>query len=544
MSRSMSVALFITVLVLPAVVENCVPLRKQLLIRTIAEQPTPFISDGAIIGEALRISKNFSNPRPSAHVLLPGKYPDKANRMAGCTIADLKELPSLTGVPEAQLQWLLDAGECRAIEAGTTLIAVNDRFVATQFILAGRYSVYFQQGRELNEVEQVERGHVLGYLPFSRALVSIIQVICVEAGSVLEVPTTAILQAIKLHFELTAALVHTMLSRIRFATTQQQQVEKMFALGKLSAGLAHELNNPAAAIVRNASTLVGFFANTPALLQESASLELDASATAAMRALLVAIRSRQQDASLSLLQRSEKEDSLGDWLISHEVKDFSLAEMLATEGFGVQDLEQMAERREPAQLGRLLHWLQYHLTTGRIANEIEAAAGRIAELVSAVKQFSHMDRGSDKQWIKVQAGLDSTLTLLDYKVRKAGIEVVRQYSIELPQILAMPGELNQVWTNLMDNAIDAMSEKGAGTLTISTTGDTRNVFVTISDDGPGIPPEVLPKIFDPFFTTKPMGQGTGLGLEVVARIIREHRGKITVQSHPGMTAFTVCLPIN
>jgi len=373
---------------------------------------------------------------------------------------------------------------------------------------------------------------------------SIIRVVCVAPGSLLVVPADKILGATKLYYELTDALVHFMISRIRFATTQQQLVEKMFALGKLSAGLAHELNNPAAAIIRNASILADLFVDIPKMFDQSASMSLDGAQIAIIRGILAGVLGREQKSPLSMMQASDKEAELESWLIGHGMDDFSMAETLVTAGFTTADLKGIVRGLGATQAATLFRWLNYHLMTDGIAKEIEQASRRISALVGAVKNFSHMDRGNDKEWIDVHIGIESTLTLLEHKLRKVGILVMRQYAADLPHIPVFGGQLNQVWTNLIDNAIDAMSANSRGTLTITTGKDRSSVVVTIQDDGPGIPADILPRIFDPFFTTKGVGQGTGLGLEVVSSIIQQHQGSIKVDSARGRTCFFVRLPID
>jgi signal transduction histidine kinase len=461
-----------------------------------------------------------------------------------CSIEELKTLQPLLDVPDDQLQWLLDAGELREIAKSDVLIEVGEEIVSTSFLLNGRCILYFHQGNQLNEIRTVERGHIMGYLPFSRVVSSIIRVVCIVPGCLLLVPAGKILEATKLYYELTAALVHFMISRIRFATAQQQQEEKMFALGKLSAGLAHELNNPAAAITSNASTLTGLFGNILELFDQSASMALNRVQITIVRGILASVLGREQNTPLSMIQASENESEIQCWLVARGADDFLMAETLAAAGFTITDLEIIVRGLSSRQVSKLFSWLNYHLMADRIAKEIEQASRRISALVGTVKNFSHMDKGSDKERIDVHIGIENTLTLLEYKIRKVDIKVVRRYAADLPHISAFPGQLNQVWVHIFDNAIDAMSDNGGGTLTITTGKDRNSVIVTTQDDGPGIPTDVLPRIFDPFFTTKKIGQGAGLGLEVVSGIIRQHEGSIKVDSAPGHTRFLISLPID
>jgi signal transduction histidine kinase len=464
--------------------------------------------------------------------------------MQPCTVELLKSFEPLTGVPDDQLQWLLDVGECHEYTVGENIYEIGDIFSATNFLLYGKFNVYIQQGNQINEIGISEPGTISGYLPYSRGTTSIVRVTCVQDAIVLSVSIEDIKKATHLYFELTEALVHTMITRVRYATTRQQQYEKMFALGKLSAGLAHELNNPAAAIGRNASSLSELLKNIPKIFKQTAGLKLDNAQMEIFQERLHVIIDREQEEELSMLEKSSLEDELTDWLMDHEIDDYTFAEILVDYGFTAADLDYLAEIPPDYALVPVFKWLSYHLTTSKIVKEIAEASTRISELVGAVKNFSHMDRGGDKQYINIHSGLESTLTMLNYKIKKASIEIVRDFAPDLPLARALAGELNQVWTNIIDNAIDAMATNGKGTLTINTKQERNSVVVTITDNGPGIPDEINSMVFDPFFTTKEIGKGTGLGLDVVMRIIDQHHGSVKLKSVPGNTSFIVCIPIN
>lgn len=464
--------------------------------------------------------------------------------MQPCTVELLKSFEPLAGVPDDQLQWLLDVGHCMEFTVGENIYEIGDTFTATNFLLYGKFTVYIQQGKQVNDIGIAEPGTISGYLPYSRGTTSIVRVTCVQDAIVLSIPIEDIKKATHLYFELTEALVHTMITRVRFATTRQQQYEKMFALGKLSAGLAHELNNPAAAIGRNASSLTELLNNIPKIFKQTAGLKLDNAQMEIFQARLHEIIDREQTKELGMLEKSSLEDELTDWLLDHQIDDYAFAEILVDYGFTIADLDYLAEIPPDYALVPVFKWLSYHLTTSKIVKEIAEASSRISELVGAVKNFSHMDRGGDKQYINIHTGLESTLTMLNYKLKKASIEVVRDFAPDLPLAKALAGELNQVWTNIIDNAIDAMAVNGKGTLTINTKKERESVVVTITDNGPGIPEEISPMIFDPFFTTKEIGKGTGLGLDVVMRIIDQHHGSVKLKSEPGNTSFIVCIPIN
>ena len=260
---------------------------------------------------------------------------------------------------------------------------------------------------------------------------------------------------------------------------------------------------------------------------------------------LFAILSRGEKPHLTMMQRSSKEDDLLDWMDEYNIDNVQeVAENFVDFGFTTDDLDSFKKIMPNESMSAVFNWINNNLVTERMVMDIEEASRRIADLVSSVKNFTHMDQGHGKQYADIHNGIRSTLTMLQYKVRKGNIVLDEDFDNTLPQVNAMIGELNQVWTNLIDNALDAMEINGKGVLLIKTRRDNDNVVVTIADDGPGIPDELKSQIFDPFFTTKEVGKGTGLGLDVVTRIVKQHNGSIKVNSRPGKTEFIVEFPIN
>ncbi len=330
-------------------------------------------------------------------------------------------------------------------------------------------------------------------------------------------------------------------SRAQEVTSTMVQQEKLAALGKISAGLAHELNNPAAAMVRSAQAMRNAVQRIASL-----GLQFDCRFSAAQRPLIEDLQQKMREESedaetLSPLERSDREEALAEWLEANGIDNaWDLAPGLITAGMTMECVTELEGKLPSNTLAAALTWFEADLTTNQLALELEASAARISELVTAMKQYTYMDQVQFQE-IDLHVGLDSTLKIFKHKMR-AGIEVRREYDKSIPKIFAYAGALNQVWTNLISNAIDAMG--GQGILTVRTSRDETHAIVEICDNGPGIPAEVRDQLFQPFFTTKPAGQGTGLGLEITKKIVvNKHRGTIAMTSEPGDTRFIVRLPL-
>lgn len=319
-----------------------------------------------------------------------------------------------------------------------------------------------------------------------------------------------------------------------------KQQEKMAALGKLAAGLAHELNNPATAARRAASTLRTTLSAWQAHTFNLAGVGLTAEQVNQLLAFLQVIQTRAATVTpLAALEQSDREMALESWLDEQGVaQSWEVAPIYVTAGVTIDDLIPLVALA-PGATSTLLIWLCEWLTASGLLGELEQSTRRIAELVSAIKSYTYMDQGV-WQYVNLHQDLDNTLLILKHKLKN--ITVLHQYCDNLPQLLARGGELNQVWTNLIDNAIDAMH--GEGTLWLITRCENNFVMVEVADNGPGIPADILSRIFEPFFTTKAVGKGTGLGLDIAYRIVQQHHGAIEVQSNPGQTRFIVRLPIH
>ncbi len=465
--------------------------------------------------------------------------------MQAVTISTLKAFEALKNVPDDQLQWLINNSKLFTLQDGESLSIQGQYLAGPHFILEGRLQLYIMQNGSRRDIAIAEGGSITGYLPYSRGMKATANSQALGDVHILTFPTDRIREMVKDHFELTQALVHVMSNRVREFTALQQQNEKMMALGKLSAGLAHELNNPASAIVRDSVSLIAHLRMEPHSFKKVIAIKMSTEQIDAVNKELFRVLAIKDRPHLSLKERTKREEELADWLNERDVENsYDIAESFVDFDFTVDNLEIFCSYIPTNYCSPVFNWISSRLITERMVENIQESSRRIADLVNSVKIFTHMDRGSDKQYADIHIGIRNTLTMLGYKVRKCNVTIVEDFDETLPPVKALIGELNQVWTNLIDNALDAMEPACKGTLTIKTERDREFVQVFIIDDGPGIPDEAKSRIFDPFFTTKEIGKGTGMGLEVVHRIVDQHNGSIKVRSVPGKTEFIVCFPID
>jgi signal transduction histidine kinase len=453
----------------------------------------------------------------------------------------LRDIPVLADLPEDHVAWLAAHARDVWAEAGDIMFkqgVVADTLV---FILEGETNI--QREDQPDAPLYIARaGQVTGKLPFSRMRTFGGTARVVTRTRAALIHESLFNEMLTVAPELAQRLIGVMSDRIRESTKLDVQREKLMALGKLSAGLAHELNNPAAAIGRSSTAL-----------RET----LDALRFAGLRVSHHTLTDEQtqfiDQSEQELIERldqnhvpdpvadSDREDTISNWLEQHGVKDaWELAPLLSEAHTELERLEDGFKILGPAAFPDVISRVVRRLTAYRLLGEIENGSKRISELVRSIKEYSFMDQAPEQE-VDIHQGLESTLTMMNH-VLKHGIEVVRDYDKSLPPICARGSELNQVWTNLIDNAASAM--KGKGELRIRTARENDRVLVEIRDNGSGIPANIQTRIFEPFFTTKPMGEGTGLGLDMVRRIISTHHGDIQVQSQPGDTRFQIRLPIS
>jgi signal transduction histidine kinase len=426
---------------------------------------------------------------------------------------------TLSGVPRTELEWLVAHGELVRMEPGDLLTKVPRMVESLSILLSGHFAIYVDHGAGPHKVMEWAGGDVSGFLPYSRMGKPPGETVIDEAGDVVLVNVRHFPEMIRECSAVTTRLVHVMLDRARQFRSSELQDEKMLSLGKLSAGLAHELNNPASAAALGAA-------------------RLDAAQLAAVANTRVACAAAAP-AALAPLARADREDAIADWLVEHGA-DANAAAPLADTGVTIQSLDALAAKLDRGTLNVALRWVAAGCTTRALAADVERAATRIHKLVGAIKRFTYMDRAQVPEPVDVVESLNDSLALVLHKARKKSIGVEVSSEPDLPPALAIGGDLNQIWTNLIDNAIDAVSESGR--VIVSASRYRNCVVVRIEDNGCGIPDDIRDRIFDPFVTSKPVGQGTGLGLNIARQLIRRNNGDIEVESQPGRTEFRVTLP--
>jgi signal transduction histidine kinase len=455
----------------------------------------------------------------------------------GELVAKLRKVHVFEDLSDEDLAWFISQCQERHAAPGDVIVREGDTPEYMMVMLEGEMRARAEHGSPDGPVFTVQGGEVTGMLPFSRLKVIGVTGRAVLPSHYLGFPVTQFPALFQRLPELVRRLVGLLADRVRSVTRAEQQHEKLAALGKLSAGLAHELNNPSAAARRSAAALRDCLVR---LREAARNTEIGPEDCGLLAEREEEIRSTLKPAQFKdEFARVEREEAIQSWLESHKVADaWRLSPSLADAGLTDAHLASFAAAAG-ASVGPELTRFATLLEMERIAEELEHSSARISDLIKAIKEYSYMDQGP-MQEVDIERGLETTLTIMNHKLKR-GITVIRDYSPNLPKVMASGSELNQVWTNLIDNAADAMN--GNGKLTVRTARENDFVLVEIADNGVGIPPEALSRIFDPFFTTKGVGQGTGLGLDVVSRIIKNVAGQISVTSVPGNTRFQVRIPV-
>ncbi|HET7328929.1 MAG TPA: ATP-binding protein [Nocardioidaceae bacterium] len=455
-------------------------------------------------------------------------------------VDDLRSISLFDGLTDDQLAELLAVSTEAPIENGVDLFQQGQLADDWWVLVDGALDLVRHVGGEDNVVGRMEvPGRWAGgfrawdaqgvYLATGRGAVD---------GRVLRVPADALRERFKAWFPFGVHLVEGLYGTARSIESTARQRDALVTLGTLAAGLAHEINNPAAAASRAVDALETECQTLVSSLDRLARDEISAAQIVALEALRAGI---EPSAALDPLSLADQEEALSEWLERHGVgRAWGIGPTLAAAGVDLAWCERAATVLEGSTLEPGLEWVAGTLSVATLLSEVKESTRRVSELVAAVRSYSQLDRAS-RQRIDVVDGLESTLVMLGHKLRD-GVTVVRDYGEGVPGIDAYPGELNQVWTNLIDNALDAMA--GAGTLRVTTHADGDAVVVEIGDTGHGIPPHVAARAFDAFFTTKDVGKGTGLGLDIARRIVVErHAGMIDIDSRPGETVLRVRIPL-
>ena len=462
----------------------------------------------------------------------------------------LRRSPLLASCSKVEIDAVLSTATEQRLDADQVLFEEQDAIDSVWIIAEGELEVIKRFADE-DILAREEPGAFFGEIPVLTHERAWVKVRAIVPTRLVRIPEPTFRSLMASCPTVAAAVMRALVDRVRRFTILLQEREKLAGLGTLAAGLAHELNNPASAASRavtQAEEIMDTYRNLGRRLVQrtwtEAGLNLvqELDDDAALQP-----DTREELAALDPVARSDREDALANWLSEHGVDDaWECSPSLVEAGFTPKRLSELAEGVSPGELQAALEWAEANARLRQLFGEIRQSTGRISELVAAVKGYSHADRVTPKV-ADVHMAIENTLTMLGYKLRAANIHVQREYDRTLPKIKTFGAELHQVWTNLIDNAIDSIGSdtsraKPGGTITVRTSRSGACAQVDVIDDGPGIPPSALPRLFEAFFTTKEVGKGTGLGLEIVRRIVTRHDGTVSVSPEPGATTFTVRLP--
>ncbi|HTI40082.1 MAG TPA: ATP-binding protein [Vicinamibacterales bacterium] len=443
---------------------------------------------------------------------------------------------TLGSAPREELEWLVAHGTLRDLGTGDVLTPKGKSVDKMFIVLSGKIALHLDHGSGLQKVMEWRGGTVTGMLPYSRLTSPPNDTVAMEPTTVLAVPRELMPDMIRECQQVTSILVHAMVDRARQFNSSDLQNEKLASLGKLSAGIAHELNNPSSAIERSAALLSDRLDDAQRAVIALGGAGLTEAQLRSIERIREACGTVQTAGVRSPIQQAEREQSIADWLSDHGLDEGS-AETLADTSATLDQLEALAADVNGPALDAVVQWLAAGCALRGLATDIQEAASRISGLVSAIKGFTHMDQSSVAEPFVLEPHLANTIAVLRSKARSKAVTITVNVQPDLPRVIGFVGELNQIWANLLDNALDAVPSSGH--IEVFAERHAMGVVVRIVDNGGGIPPNIKNRIFDPFFTTKGVGKGTGLGLDIVRRLVVHNDASIDVESEPGRTEFRV-----
>ena len=455
-------------------------------------------------------------------------------------ISRLVSLQKFSEIPLNELEWLVAHGQFKVHEEGAVLAPKDKPLKKLWIIFSGCIAVRVDRGVGPRLVIEWRSGDVSGMLPYSRMIAPPGNNYVAERCELLSISIMDFKEMIQLCPKFTAYTVHLMLDRARSFKANDLQDEKMISLGKLAAGLAHELNNPASAVLRGAKMLLPELTKADFASRTLGAANLTDDELNKIEKVRSTCLKKSSNTILSPLERTYREDEITDWLVDHNV-DPDFAHIIAETSLTINELNELTKSLSGETLIASIQWIATGCTLSMLAFDIEQAASRISDLVAAVKRFTYMDNLGKSEFADVETGLRDTIRVIDSKVKLKSASIELNVEENLPRVQAAGSDLNQVWMNLIDNALDAISISGQ--IKISAHLEHNRVIVSISDNGTGIEDNLISKIFDPFFTTKPPGEGTGLGLDITRRLLNCYQGDINARSQNGWTEFRVSLPV-
>jgi signal transduction histidine kinase len=452
----------------------------------------------------------------------------------------LRQHRALGSAPEEELRWFFERSNLESGKAGEVFVHHGEFIGRMWALLSGRIAFYTPRGSGRGKIMEWFPGDIAGVLPFSRLKGAPGDAVAEEDIEMFTLDVAHFPEMIRVAPAITGVCVHAMLDRARHFTREWLQDDKLVSLGRLSAGLAHELNNPASAAARSAKLLQSAIAAA-----SDAAFALGSTGLSSEQQQLIrGVRDEAPGTSTRLwsaVDFSDREDAIDEWLNDHGI-DPELTSTLAETALTTSDLDELAEGLSEEQLHAAIAWISFDYSANALSNELQRVAERIHNIVGSVKRYTYMGRGTGAEPTDVVQGIEDTLTMLGFKARSRTANIRMEVAPGLPMAMAFGGELNQVWQNLIDNALDAIGH--GGTITVRAFPRRDRVVVEVADDGAGIDPAIKDRVFDPFFTTKDVGQGSGLGLDIVRRIVVRHSGEVEVESEPGNTVFRVALPVS